>query len=110
ELMRSAFERRRNAALEVLAEVPDISVIQPDGAFYLYVHVGNAVDPEEEDAGLAFSRRLLDDSGVAVVPGSAFGTPDWIRMSYAASLEEVVEGTRRVSGLFEVARRAARVA
>lgn len=110
ERMRSAFEQRRNAALALFRELPEVSVIQPDGAFYLYIHAGNAVDPEEDDPGLAFSRRLLDDSGVAVVPGSAFGTPDWIRMSYATRLEDAVEGARRICSLLEVARQAARVA
>ena len=46
-----------------------------------------------------FARRLLDEQSVAVVPGSAFGTPGWVRLSLAASMDEVLEGVRRVVAL-----------
>jgi aspartate aminotransferase len=70
-------------------------VIEPCGAFYLYVRAGTpgAKDPEP---GVTFARRLLDEFEVAVVPGSAFRSPEWIRVSYAAPAEQVLEGVRRI--------------
>lgn len=92
------FWRRRDAALEVLGTVPGLRVIRPVGAFYLYLHV-RPFAPHAGDPGSDIARRLLDEQGVAVVPGVAFGTPDWIRISYAAPFEQVVEGVRRVAAL-----------
>ncbi len=88
--------RRRDAALEVLA-VPRTArdVLDPRGAFYLYLRVGDAtaVDPEP---GTRLATRLLEDADVAVVPGAAFHSPEWIRVSYAAPAAEVLEGVRRI--------------
>jgi aspartate aminotransferase len=85
------FRARRDACLAVLAREPGIQVVHPDGAFYLYMRVdGCGLD------GDAFARQVLETQGAAVVPGSAFLTPAWIRMSYAAPLEQAVEGVRRI--------------
>lgn len=96
--MVAAFRERRDAALEVLRGVPGLQIVQPGGAFYLFLNVapfaGGAAD-----AGSEITRRLLDEQGVAVVPGVAFGTPDWIRMSYAMPLAQVVEGARRIAAV-----------
>lgn len=104
--MVAEFRRRRDAALEVLTGVPGLHVIRPDGAFYLYLHVrpfaAGAADP-----GTEVARRLLDEQGVAVVPGVAFGTPDWIRVSYAAPLPQVVEGVQRIASVLRALRAAA---
>ena len=51
------------------------------------------------DAGAAFCATLLEEHGVAIVPGSAFRTPDWVRISYAAEKSQVVEACRRVARL-----------
>jgi aspartate aminotransferase len=85
--MVSQFEERRDAAVALLSAAGS-SYVQPDGAFYLYVDVGGD--------GTIFATRLLDDQGVAVVPGSAFLTPNWVRLSYAAPIETVLEGVRRL--------------
>jgi aspartate/methionine/tyrosine aminotransferase len=73
------------------------SVVEPDGAFYLFIRIGDstASDPEP---GTTFSKRLLEEAHVAVVPGIAFRTPEWIRVSYAAPAEQVLEGVRRIIG------------
>jgi aspartate aminotransferase len=81
------FRMRRDAAMAVLDEA-GVQYVRPDGAFYLYINVGG-------DSG-AFATRLLDSGGIAVVPGSAFLTPEWVRVSYAAPIEHVVEGVRRL--------------
>ena len=98
--MVNEYRRRRDAALEVLRRPNGPAVIQPDGAFYLYIDVQDT-SPNQADAGSVFAARLLEEYGVAVVPGLAFQTPGWIRLSYAAAQEAVVEGVRRIVRLRE---------
>lgn len=98
--MVSEYRRRRDAALQVLRAPGGPAVVQPDGAFYLFIDVQDT-NPGAEDAGSAFAARLLEEQGVAVVPGAAFKTPGWIRLSYAAAQEAVVEGVRRIVKLRE---------
>ncbi|HSA56924.1 MAG TPA: pyridoxal phosphate-dependent aminotransferase [Gemmatimonadaceae bacterium] len=97
--MVAEYRRRRDAAMELLRSRPAPAVVRPDGAFYLFIDVG-ATAPPGSGAGTAFATRLLEEHGVAVVPGAAFRTPDWIRLSYAAALADVVEGVRRVLALW----------
>ena len=93
EKMVAEFRRRRDAATALL-RTAGVDFIEPKGAFYLFIRVpGQKNDPEP---GNSFARKLLDEHDVAVVPGAAFRSPEWIRMSYAAPMEDVVEGVRRV--------------
>ncbi len=92
--MVAEFHARRDAILAELAEEPRLGHVHPEGAFYVYLDVG-AVGGADGDAGTAFARKLLDRHGVAVVPGAAFYTPDWVRLSYAAPRDQVLEGVRR---------------
>ena len=94
------YRRRRDAALEVLRTPDGPRVVDPDGAFYLFIDVQDT-NPGHDDAGSVFAARLLEEFGVAVVPGAAFRTPGWIRLSYAAALESVVEGVKRIVKLRE---------
>jgi aspartate aminotransferase len=73
-------------------------VIAPDGAFYLFLRAPGA--GKSPDAGSAFATHLLDKCGVAIVPGSAFLTPDWVRISYAAEQSQVEEAMRRLVAEF----------
>jgi aspartate aminotransferase len=93
--MVSEYRRRRDAALRVLRAPGGPAVVQPDGAFYLFIDVQDT-NPGADDAGTTFASRLLEEHGVAVVPGAAFRTPGWIRLSYAAAEDAVVEGVRRI--------------
>ena len=92
--MVAEFRRRRDTARAMLREAK-LDMIEPLGAFYLYVRVGDATlgDPEP---GTTFARRLLEEHDVAVVPGAAFRSPEWIRVSYAAPADHVTEGVRRI--------------
>jgi aspartate aminotransferase len=92
--MVAEFRRRRDIARSMLRDA-SIDVIEPHGAFYLYMRVGDATldDPEP---GTTFARQLLEERDVAVVPGAAFRSPEWIRASYAAPADHVVEGVRRI--------------
>ncbi|MEP6494029.1 MAG: pyridoxal phosphate-dependent aminotransferase [bacterium] len=88
------FKRRRDAALDLLHRA-SLEVLDPQGAFYLFIRIGPAT-PDNPEPGTVFARRLLEDADVAVVPGAAFGSPEWIRVSYAAPAEQVMEGVRRI--------------
>ena len=92
--MVAEFRQRRDAALTALRSA-SLEVVEPGGAFYLYIHVGDAT-PADPEPGTTFAARLLDNHAVAVVPGIAFRSPEWIRMSYAAPSEQVMEGVRRI--------------
>jgi aspartate aminotransferase len=93
--MVTEFRSRRDAALALLREA-GADVIEPQGAFYLYVRVGEAT-PDDPEPGTSFARRLLEERDVAVVPGIAFRSPEWIRLSYAAPADQVMEGVRRIN-------------
>jgi aspartate aminotransferase len=92
--MVSEFRRRRDAALQLL-DAANVEVIRPCGAFYLYMRVRHAA-ADDPEPGTTFARRLLEEHDVAVVPGIAFRSPAWIRLSYAAPADQVLEGVRRV--------------
>ena len=94
------FERRRDAALAMLAGEPGIGIIPPDGAFYLFLDVSATRGDSRAGAGGAFAQHLLERHDVAVVPGAAFYTPDWVRLSYAAPLDQVVTGVQRTVAAF----------
>jgi aspartate aminotransferase len=88
------FKRRRDLALQLLRQA-SVDVIEPQGAFYLYIRIGDAT-PGNPEPGSAFARNLLEERDVAVVPGVAFRSPEWIRVSYVAPAEHVMEGVRRI--------------
>ena len=94
------FERRRDAALAMLAGEPGIGVIPPEGAFYLFLDVSGTRGDSRAGAGAAFAQHLLERHDVAVVPGAAFYMPDWVRLSYAAPLDQVVTGVQRTVAAF----------
>jgi aspartate aminotransferase len=99
--MVAQFAARRDAALAILRSEPAIQVIPPDGAFYLYIKAPAAA--AGADPGSLFAGRLLEDADVAVVPGSAFLTPEWVRVSYAAEQAQVEEAMRRVVTVYRSA-------
>jgi aspartate aminotransferase len=96
--MVAEFRRRRDAVVAIVRKEPGLEIVEPEGAFYLFAHVG--ADDPSHDEGARFAQRLLEDHEVAIVPGSAFLTPGWVRMSYAAPIDDVVEGTRRLVSLW----------
>lgn len=90
-----AFRQRRDAVLRALEAFPGVRYVHPAGAFYLYLNVDGfrgAADP-----GAAFAAAVLEEQQVAIVPGSAFGTPNWIRASYATTEAVAVEGVTRIA-------------
>ena len=97
--MVNVFRRRRGKALEMLAaHLPGAEVVPPAGAFYAFVRVDRFYDERSSDS-VALCRRLLDETGVALVPGIAFGDDRFVRMSLAAPEAEIAEAIRRVGAL-----------
>ncbi|MBI3031931.1 pyridoxal phosphate-dependent aminotransferase [Candidatus Woesearchaeota archaeon] len=89
EKMRNEFEQRRNLLVEGLRTCKGITCNLPEGAFYAFPSIKNTGLSSE-----VFSQRLLAEKHVAVVPGIAFGRDDYIRLSYACSVETIKEGVR----------------
>jgi aspartate aminotransferase len=104
--MVTEFRARRDAALAELRAVHGLRWVEPRGAFYLYLDIADAF-PDGSDPGALFAREVLERHEVAIVPGGAFGTPDWVRLSYASPMDQVVEGVRRVAAAWRDARRRA---
>lgn len=103
EHMVTEYRRRRDAALAILRQQPELRFVQPDGAFYVYLDMSSTA-PGDAAAGSRFATRLLDEAGVAIVPGAAFRTPGWVRMSYAAKEADVVTGITRIVDLWRTVR------
>ncbi|MBN1839508.1 MAG: pyridoxal phosphate-dependent aminotransferase [Campylobacterales bacterium] len=96
EAMRVAFERRRNMAYELLSNIQGLSVVKPEGAFYLYVNT-KAI----ENDSMKFCSKLLEETGVAVVPGLGFGTEGYFRLSFATDDATIKEGISRIKSFVE---------
>ena len=90
-IMGRAFAERRQVMLERCRQIPGFSSGQPEGAFYLYI----GIQPLAMDS-LGFCTQLLDEKYVAAIPGIAFGTEGTIRLSYATSMEVILEGMDRL--------------
>jgi len=80
--MVAEFRARRDAAVAILRAISDVDLVEPQGAFYLFFKAPGG-------DGTRFANRLLEHEGIAVVPGAAFGTPEWVRVSYAAARADV---------------------
>jgi aspartate/methionine/tyrosine aminotransferase len=102
--MRAAFDRRRQTMVRMLNEIPGVVCPMPQGAFYCYPTVKGLLCREihgrrpETSADLA--ELILDEAEVAVVPGEAFGTTGYLRLSYALGDDDLVEGISRMQKLF----------
>jgi len=101
--MRAAFDRRRLTIVRMLREVPGMECPEPQGAFYAYPSVRGLLGRELRGRTPATSAELaeliLDEAEVAVVPGEAFGTPGYLRLSYALGDDDLAEGITRLQKL-----------
>jgi aspartate aminotransferase len=90
--MVAAFDARRRRIFELMAAIPGVKCVKPTGAFYVFPDIASfGLD------SLAFSKRLLEEEHVAVVPGVAFGADDCVRLSYACSMTEIEDGMTRLA-------------
>ena len=100
EEMRREFEARRNYIVERMNQIPGVSCIRPEGAFYVLMNleqlIGRTIHGVEITNDDVFADAFLKYGLVAVVPGSGFGAPNFVRWSYAASMENIKEGLDRL--------------
>ncbi len=100
EMMRKAFEERRNYIVERMNSIPGVSCIMPEGAFYVMMNIegligktlGGQLITDDDSFAMAFLEKAL----VAVVPCSGFGMKNFVRWSYAASMENIKIGLDRL--------------
>ena len=98
-LMRAAFRRRRDAAVAEIATWPGVSCPVPGGAFYLFLDVSSLLSADYPD-DIALCAMLLEKAHVAVVPGSSFGAPGCLRLSYAVADEVLMDALGRMKKAF----------
>ena len=98
ETMRKAFERRRDLAMDIVGAWPDVVCPKPGGAFYIFPDVHRHYNERFADSS-ALCSYLLDEAGVALVPGVAFGDDRCIRLSYAVDDDTLVKALKRVEGV-----------
>ena len=102
--MEQAFRRRRDLVVQRMRELlPDVPFVHPHGAFYLYFRVDHLFDGTVADA-TTWCSRLLETTGVALVPGAAFGDDRWARMSYAASDADLETALGRMADFVRLSR------
>lgn len=101
EEMRKAFEERLNIIYKQLVQIPGITCVKPQGAFYLFPNAKKAAELCDYANVDEFVTGLLEEAMVAVVPGSGFGAPDNIRLSYATSLDVLEKAIERIHQFVE---------
>ncbi len=106
--MLEAFDRRRKLIVKMLNEIPGIECPTPQGAFYVYPSVKGVLNKEirgrRPTTSAELAALILEEAEVAVVPGEAFGPSGYIRLSYATSDEDIIEGVTRIKNLLSSAK------
>ena len=101
--MRAAFDRRRQLIVRLLSTIPGVECPTPEGAFYVYPSVkgvlGKTLRGRTPQTSAELAELVLDEAGVAVVPGEAFGTPGYFRLSYALGDADIEKGIGRLAAL-----------
>lgn len=97
--MVTAFKRRHDILIAGLHSLPGVRVLPVDGTFYAYPDVSGAMSKLNHETDVEFAEYLLVEAKVAVVPGSAFGTPGYVRISYATSDQNIVEALSRLKAV-----------
>lgn len=100
EAMRASFEKRKDLLVELFRErLPGVGFVVPEGAFYFWICTDELARPGEDS--IAFCQRLLDEVGVGLIPGSAFGDDRYVRLSFAYPEATLREGVERLAKLRE---------
>jgi aspartate/methionine/tyrosine aminotransferase len=98
--MRAAFERRGELMHRLLNEVPGVTCLRPEGAFYAFPNLtallGRDLDGHRAETTVELAELVLEHAEVAIVPGEAFGAPGYARLSFALGDDDLVEGVRRL--------------
>lgn len=96
EKMRKEFENRKDYAVKTINSIKKLSCYEPDGAFYLFINI-----KEYSNDSMKFCADLLESKGVALVPGLAFGMEGYARLSFATSMENIIDGLNRIKEFIE---------
>jgi aspartate/methionine/tyrosine aminotransferase len=103
-MMRAAFDRRRQTIVRMLNEIDGVVCVEPEGAFYAYPSVkgllGRSLRGQRPATSAELAEICINEAKVAVVPGEAFGSPGFFRMSYALGDDDLHEGVSRLASLF----------
>ena len=101
EEMRIAFEERKDYMVKTIRAIPNVTCVEPKGAFYVMVDIsyykGKTIDGVKVENSLDFAAVLIEKANIAVIPGIAFGVDDYIRLSYATSMANIEEGLKRLN-------------
>ena len=97
------YKSRRNEAIRLFSEIEGVELVQPDGAFYLFADMSVIKEKMAytDSFSIEICNQLLDTYKLAVVPGIAFGLDDYIRLSYAADINDIREGISRIKKFVE---------
>ncbi len=105
EEMRLAFDERRRFMFRRVSEIPCLSAVEPLGAFYIFVGMAEVIGKHYHGTAITdsdnFAYLLLENHKVAVVPGTGFGSPNHMRLSFATSLENIAKGLDRIEAFLE---------
>lgn len=105
EIMRREFEVRRNFMVDRINKISGLTCVNPVGAFYVMVNISNIkgkmFNGKNISTSLDFANVLLEEEKVAVIPGDAFGDDNYIRLSFATSLEQIKEGLDRIDSFIQ---------
>ena len=88
---REKFEKRRDLITSLFDDIPEVSYIKPQGAFYLFC------DFSKLGESMEVAKSILNDKKVAIIPGEGFGAPGYMRLSFATSDEHITEGVKRIA-------------
>lgn len=103
--MNEEYARRRESVIEIMEKIPKISFNHPDGAFYFFINIKKLLTKENGEPVFAddieFADYLLEEANVAVVPGTAFSCPGYLRISYALEYDLMVEGIQKMKQAIE---------
>ena len=97
-VMTEAFRERHRFVVDALNVLPGVQCLPSTGAFYAFPYMQEAIDAiDGVDDDVAFGEHLINEAGVALVPGSAFGAPGYMRLSFATSMDKLREGLARIA-------------
>ncbi len=91
-----AYKSRRKKIVKGINAIPGLKCVEPDGAFYLFVNIEGVLKAKKWADDKEFAARVLEQQKVVVIPGSSFGMPNWIRLSFATSEAEIDRGIERL--------------
>ena len=94
--MRNIFERRRDLMVELVNRIPGLSLVTPQGAFYVFVNISYFLGSKGITGSSDFAAYLLENHYVACVPGGPFGSDEHIRLSFATKEDVIIEGMKRI--------------